>query len=505
MYFKNKIYYALGILSFCILLSSCKKLEDFGDTNVDPNGSTIVNTAALLTNVLANLGGQTSSLVPGLYAQYYAESTYPGTSLYADPNFSNAANYNGSLMDAQKIINYNTDPATKGIAASNGDNNNQIQIAKILKIYMFSYITDRYGDIPYSEALGGVTALSPKYDRQEDIYKSMFTELAEASAALNPAGAPIKGDIAYAGNIGKWKKLANSLRILFAIKLSERYPGPTEYAAVELNKAIADPGGYISTNADNFMLVYPGGNIKNPYFALGQTLDNAVSSTFTSILSGLSDTRLGEFSASPTGVAFGLSSAAPTNGARIFRAASLTSTPPYVGWRSENSPFFFVTASHVLLALAEAYERGWVAGKTTADAKVAYEAGITASFQQWGLTVPAGYLTGPADFNTGSGVAAIGSSATVPGSSATTSTKLERIWLQQYIAFYPDGTQAWNNWRRTEFPKLKPTVNATNSSKQIVRRYTYAPYEYNLNGAQLAIAIQRLGGNSQDAHVWFDL
>jgi hypothetical protein len=498
MYFKNKIFNALGILSICILLGSCQKLEDFGDTNVNPNGSTTVNTGALLTNILANLGGQTSSLVPGLYAQYYAESTYPGTSLYADPNFSSAATYRGSLMDAQKIINYNTDPATKDIAAANGDNGNQIQIAKILKVYMFSYITDRYGDIPYSEALGGVTVLSPKYDKQESIYKSMIADLTSASAALNTAGAAIKGDIVYSGDIAKWKKLANSLRMMFSLRLSEVYPGPTEYAAVEFNKAVVDAGtaGYISTNADNFKVIYPGGNIKNPYFALGQTLDNAVSSTFTSILSGLGDTRLSIFSASATGVPYGLSSAAPANGARIFVAS----------YRQENSPFYFVTASHVLLARAEAFERGWVAGKTTADAKAAYDAGITASFAQWSVTMPADYLTGAADFNSGSGVATIGSSVTVPGSSAATTTKLERIWLQQYIAYYPDGTQAWNNWRRTEFPRLKPTINATNSSKQIVRRYTYAPDEYNLNPTKLAEAITGLGaaGNSQDTHIWWD-
>ncbi|MEO6406554.1 MAG: SusD/RagB family nutrient-binding outer membrane lipoprotein [Ferruginibacter sp.] len=490
MYLKRKLYSALGILSIGILLGSCQKLEDFGDTNVNPNGSTTVNTGALLTSILANLGGQTSSLVPGLYAQYYAESTYPGTSLYADPNFSSAATYVGSLNDAQVIINANTD-SRKEASAANGDNTNQIQIAKILKAFQYSYITDRYGDIPYSEALGGVTVLQPKYDAQEDIYKSMIADLTTAATTIKTTGAgAIKGDIAYSGNMTKWVKLANSLRMLFSIKLTERYPGPTEYAAVEFNKAATAPGGYINTNADNFQLTYPGGNIKNPYFALGQTLDNAVSTTFSSILSGLGDTRIAVFSANGGGVAYGLSSAAPANGARIFAPA----------YRAENSPFYFVTAAHVLLALAEAQERGWTAG----DAKTSYEAGITASYAQWGLTVPAGYLTGAADFNAGAGVASIGSASTVPGSSAATNNHLERIWLQQYIAWFPDGTQAWTNWRRTEFPKLKPTVNATNSTKQIIRRYTYAPDEYSNNSSQLAIAITRMGGNSQDTHVWFD-
>jgi len=497
MYIKNKLRNYLGILSVGILMVSCNKLEDFGDLNVTPNGATTVNTGALLTNVLANLGGTTSSLVPGLYCQYYAESTYPGTSLYADPNFSSAALYSGILYDCQKIINYNSDPATAAIAAANGNNNNQIQIARILKVYLFSNLTDKYGDIPYSQALGGVTVLSPKYDDQESIYKSFLSELTDASTLLDLAGAPQKGDIAFSADIAKWKKLANSLRMLYSLRLSERYPGAAEYAAVEFNKAVTAAGGYISSNADNLQLTYPGGNLRNPYFALGQTLDNAVSSTFTNILTGLSDTRVNVFTTSSTGCPYGLASAANPNPSRIFVATL----------RAENAAFYFVTASQVLLALAEGMERGWVAGATTANAQIAYNAGITASFAQWGLAVPAGYLTsGTVDYSTGSGVASIGNAITVPGSSAATPTKLDRIALQQFIAYYPEGIQGWNNWRRTDMPKLKPTINATNSSKQIIRRYTYAPYEYNLNGAQLAIQIAKMGaaGNSQDTHVWWD-
>ena len=498
--YKNKIFNALGAVAFCAVLGSCQKVQDFGDTNVDPNVSTTVNTGALLTNVLANFGGITNAgitttLVPGLYSQYYAESTYPGTSLYADPNFSSAATYSGNLNDLQKIINTNSDPATAGVAAANGDNGNQIQVAKIMKAFHFSYLTDRYGDIPYSQALQGVNNLQPKYDDQESIYKSMISDLTTAATTLNAGGFALKGDIAYSGNIAKWKKLANSLRILFALRLSGRYPGASEYSAVELSKAYNDAGGYISTNADNFLVTYPGGNIKNPYFSLGQTLDNAVSSTFTSVLNGLTDTRVNVLSNSPTGVAYGLSSAAPANSARIF-------IPSY---RLETSPLYFVTASHVLLAVAEAMERGWIAGKTTADAKIAYDAGVTASFAQWGLTIPAGYLSGAADYNSGSGVASIGSPVTVPGSSAATTTKLQRIWLQQYIAFYPDGSQSWANFRRTDFPVLKPTVNATNSSKKIPVRYTYAPDEYSYNSAQLNIQIAKMGGNSQDTRVWWDV
>ena len=81
---------------------------------------------------------------------------------------------------------------------------------------------------------------------------------------------------------------------------------------------------------------------------------------------------------------------------------------------------------------------------------------------------------------------------------------MQRIQLQQFIAFYPDGIQGWSNWRRTEFPILKPTINANNTSKQIIRRYQYAPDEYSLNSAQLAKQIAAMGGDSQDTHVWWD-
>lgn len=83
---------------------------------------------------------------------------------------------------------------------------------------------------------------------------------------------------------------------------------------------------------------------------------------------------------------------------------------------------------------------------------------------------------------------------------------MTRIQLQQYIAFFPDGLQAWSNWRRTGVPDLEPTIFATNSSKQITRRYTYGTIEENRNPDQLKIAVARIPGglDSQDARVWWD-
>jgi hypothetical protein len=505
MLIKNKITKGVTILSACFLIVSCQKLKEFGDTNVNPNGSTTVNTGALLTNVEANLGGNNSGTAPGLYAQYFTEATYPGTGLYSTPNFSNAGLYSGILNDCQKIINFSSDPATAGVASANGNTVNQIAVAKILKSYIFWTMTDRWGDIPYTEALQGANALSPKYDPQLAIYQGIIADLTLAINSFSDDGGILKGDVIFPPPASDptpkipnahWKRVANSIRMLMALRLSERFPGATEYAAVEFAKAYNSTAGYINTNADNFVITYPGANIKNPYYGFNG-LDNGVSNTFTNILTGTGDTRVNAFTTDPAGIPYGLSSAASPNNARIMSAT----------FRAENAPLFFITAAQCLLAKAEAIELGWLTGLTTADAKVAYEAGITASFAQWGVTMPAGFLSSATvDYNLGSGVATIGSAVTVGGSSATTSTKLQRIYLQEFIAFYPDGTQGWSNWRRTDFPVLKPTVNAKNTSKQIVRRYQYAPYEYSLNSAQLAkqIAAMGTGGDSQDTHVWWD-
>ena len=87
---------------------------------------------------------------------------------------------------------------------------------------------------------------------------------------------------------------------------------------------------------------------------------------------------------------------------------------------------------------------------------------------------------------------------------AGTAGDRQKIQLQQYIAFYPDGLQGWANCRRTGVPALTPTPYATNSSKQIPRRYTYGANEYSVNVASVTEAASRIGGDSPDVRIWWD-
>jgi hypothetical protein len=467
------------IASASLLVSSCKK---FDDTNVNPNGTSTPSTAALLTNVESGLGGFATQTQGGLYAQYFSETQYTDVSLYALPKGDFDGTYSGSLYDLQNIILYNTDPEKVPLAAKFGSANNQIAIARILKAYIYWTLTDRWGDIPYFDALKGKEELTPKFDTQESIYKDLVKELTEAADQFDAGAKPV-GDFLFAGDAASWKRVANSLRMLITLRTSKVYPNPGDWAATEFAKAYADADGYIDDNSKNLTLKYPGtAAFRNPWYNLynGRS-DYAESQVITNLTSSTGDARQSAFGTSTVGFPYGLTrdAAVAFGNANTNYAKVMSST--FQGAAAAVTP---IAASHVLLAIAEASQRGWITANTTA----VYEAGITASWNQWS--------------------AATGNLPTYLASSAVSlaaGTPLQKIQLQQYIAYYPDGLQGWSNWRRTNVPALTPTPNATNSSKQIPRRYTYGSLSYSVNTDNTNEAVGRLtGGDTPDARVWWD-
>lgn len=474
-----KIY---SLILVALLFSTCS-LSDFGTLNDNPNATTVPVTAALLTNVLAGISGFNANAGTGSFPQYFSETQYPGISLYAVQQVDFTGNYTGGMFDLQNIIDNNTNPDTKEKVAVNGSNANQIAVAKILLTYSFIFQTDRWGDVPYSNALTGET--KPTYDTQADIYKGFFTTLKSAIGQFD-GGKAVVGDILFKGDNAKWKKFANSLRLILAMRLSKVDPaqGKAEFSA-----AFSDPAGYLSSEADDVKIVYPGATYKNPWFNLYDgRQDWSISDVMVNALKNLNDPRLSQFGTPNSkgevkGVPFGVTrdqAIAYTN-ANADWAYVLAPT-----WRAATAPVIMVSSAQVLLTIAEAIQRGWVAG----DINQFYTNGIKASFNRWGLTSTSAqntYLSGPQ-------VALDGSSA-----------DLTKINTQKWIAIYPDGTTGWTEWRRTGTPALTPASAAVSSTKQIPRRFIYPSTEYNLNKDNLNTAIGRLsGGDSQDSRVWWD-
>ena len=459
-------------------------MKDFGDTNVNPNGTTSPILAALLTNVEAGIGGYATQTRGALYGQYLSETQYTDVSLYSLPQVDFQGEYSGSLFDLQNIINTNS-------------STNMTAVARILKAYIFWTLTDRWGDIPYTEALTGKS--TPKYDTQETVYKGIIAELTAAVAQFNTTS-NISGDIIFGGDVSKWKKTANSLRMLMALRLSKKYPTATDYAATQFKAALNEPSGYISTNADNMKINYPGGSFKDPWYNVYDgRKDYGESATMTGLMGSLSDGRQDAFGGatedqnpnnpnwnvtSNVGVPYGWTrakvdpwTAANPTWARVLRG----------DLRQQNSSLVMVSAAEVSLARSEAADRGW----TNEDAAALLQSGVNSSFVQWGVAPPA------ASYFTQTGVA-----FTAP---VGTGGNLKQIATQRYIATYPDGLQGWSEWRRTGFPVLTPAPDAVNSSKLIPRRYTYGQGEYATNAENVkAKASSMPGGDTQDSKVWWD-
>ncbi len=473
MYHKKlKLFTVAASLAVLAIGSSCNKIEDFGTTNANPNAVTNPVPYALLTNVEWQLGGFASNARAAVTVQYYSEAEYPSFGQYAVPRVDFSGTYTSVLMDCQTVLNTSSSTAAEQATA------------RILKAYIFWTITDRYGPIPYAQALKAVT---PKYSKQEDIYPDLIKELTEAVAQM-PSSGKQRGDIMY-NDLSQWRRLANSLRMLMAIRLSKIYPGANEYAATQFNLALNDAAGSISSNADNFKVVYPGGGQDNAYsnpfyYTHLQNRDYGLSVPMFNMLSSVGDTRVSAFGSSSLAVPYGYNEGlintwrqANPGWARIFSDNN----------RLIGSPVYVVTAAQVLIARAEAADRGW----TSENATAVYNAGITAAFEQWGLSVPAGYLN----------------NANVALTAPTgTGANLKNVATQYYFATFPDGTQGWSNWRRTGFPVLTPSPYPISTAHTTIpRRFTYGDTEYSTNLAGVSEAIGWIsGGDVQESRVWWD-
>ena len=135
-------------------------------------------------------------------------------------------------------------------------------VMRIYRAYLMSIITDMYGDAPCSEAgLGYLESkFNPRYDTQEEIYNWMFTELTEASKNLESGADRVTGDVIYNGTIASWKKLANSLRLRFAMRISDVKP---EVAKTQFEAALAD--GVFTSHNDDALIKY-----RDVAFSFGQ-------------------------------------------------------------------------------------------------------------------------------------------------------------------------------------------------------------------------------------------
>jgi hypothetical protein len=456
------------LITAAVALGSCNKFKE--DINKNTNLPSEANAAQLLANAMLSLPGLSASPQAEFLAQFLAETQYVAASQYPEATTSFYGWYQGPLMNIETVLTSTelTLPPTP----------NQIAVAKILKAYYFWNITDRWGDVPYSEALKGALDFTPKYDTQESIYDALFLLLDEANTAI--AGGTIPSDPIYAGDMTKWKKLGNTIHMLMALRLSEKNLG--DKAKNEFVKAMN--AGIMTANTDNFVFKHLT-DANNQGYWYGQVVNQnrewwALTETLVNYMDPIADPRLAVYGKKNNaniykGLEFGTTTGIPnTTGVSLLGPAIY----------AQNASVYLVTYAQALFAKAEAAKRGWIPG-TDVEAKINYDLAIDQSFRQWtgGTTGLAAYmLTLPVAYNP--------------------ATALRQIGMQRYVHLFMHGYEAWAEWRRTGFPDNLVTP----LGRAVPNRLGYPDNEAfnNATNYQEAITQQFGGSNSQTGKVWWD-
>ncbi|CAN5767707.1 SusD/RagB family nutrient-binding outer membrane lipoprotein [soil metagenome] len=448
------------------------------DINRNPNGPTEVSAEFLfpqgaVASVATARGANFDMTFTSLFAQHLAKIQYTEEDRYDIRPESNdgwwQAFYAVALQDLHQ--------AAKD--AGQRQRPNLLAPALTMRSWTFGAMTDVWGDIPYSEANQGMEAgatITPKYDRQPDIYNGILAELKSASDMIVPGAASYgSADPIYAGDAAKWKKFANSLRLRYAMRMSKADPAK---AQAEVQAALQ--AGVFTSNADNARLVWPGDAINDhPIFQNFKTRDDhRVSRTMVNMLQSLNDPRLAVYArpAENTGQFLGVPNGLTSPDANALGLANTSRIGVF--YSSRNSASMLMDYAEVLFIQAEAAARGWISG----NAADLYRQAITASLQANGISAAAiaTYLAQPAVQYNG----------------------LASIHQQQWIAFYTQGIEAWSLWRRTGVPNLQPGPAAF--VNQVPRRLPYPSSEQTFNNANREAAIAAQGGAGYVNRVWWD-
>lgn len=419
-------------------------------------------------------------------------------------------NWNGYTWDyAYSNVMYNAyDIAQK----SKGKYDQFYALSLILKVEGMHRVADTYGPIIYSKF--GTNASTIEYDALDEVYNQMFAELdfavaeltkrVDAGEATTFATTDMSG---YNGDYKAWVKFANSLRLRLAMRVVKKNPA---LAKTQAEKAVAHKFGVFTTNADLFKVVSPVYN--NPIATIsGAWLDIRMSADMESIMGGYNDPRLAAYFDTSTqfpgeykGVRTGIEIAAKSDHQDFSGIGAVVRTKEIV----------LMTTAEIYFLRAEGALRGWNMGS---DAKTLYEAGITASFDQRGVSGAAGYI---AD-NTKTAKAYVDPKFPVNNSApvnnvtiawdgaATNEVKLQKIITQKWIANFPEGQEAWSDYRRTGYPKLFPVLKnysgGTITTEFGARRLNYPVSERAGNSGGVASGVSKLGGpDTGGSRLWWD-
>ena len=541
-----------GVLSF----TSCSD-EYMENMNTDPTKAAALDANAQLTTAQLQTYGDLGMIE--IYRNYLYGFTQQLMGCWNTTNFGGRHMLSDDEMDRVWTTFYtnsikNLTDAQYRTAQDQGKTNIHAALT-IYRVYLMSIITDIYGDVPCSEAgIGFLQGIfNPRYDTQEEIYHSFFKDLTAASQALDPAKDAITGDVIYGGNISKWKKLANSLRMRFAMRISNVNP---QKAQEEFEAAWQADGGIFDSAEDEALIKY-----MNIAFSFGQdaygdfrgnalskllfgndpannpsylcaTLFNQLYNTgdprtfmlsrcyYDGLMSATSpDNRVdltqemidkgiafqpclpGAFSWEPWPTGYDsdiLKELAETNPNVTISVARETEPKLANNFLRGDNPGVVMTFAETRFLLAEAALKKWNVDGQTAEAL--YEEGVRAAVD----FLVSRYKCDPVSEEE------MNVYLSANGMGHTKEQKMASIHTQAWILHFTNPAECWANQRRSGYPKLKSPAEYgfeqfMTGGKEIPVRLCYPVLESSYNKTGYEEALERMGGkDSWNTPVWWD-
>ena len=550
-------YITIITMACALFFASCSD-EYMENMNTDPSKAATIDPNAQLTTAQLQTYGDLSMME--IYRNYHYAFTQQLMGCW------NTTNYGGRhTLDNNEMSRIWTSFYTQSLkniidaqyrTAEDAEKANINSVLRIYRVYLMSIITDTYGDAPFSEAgLGFLEGkFNPKYDKQEDIYNAFFLELEDAVNKIDPTKDKVTGDLIYAGDVTKWQQLANSLRLRFAMRISN--VNPTK-AQTEFENALAANGGVITDASSDALIKYmtiafsfgqeaysdyrgnslsqllfgndPANNpsylcstffnqlynsgdprtfkISRCYYdglMSATSPDNRVDITQEMIEKGIAfsprDPGAYSWEPWPTGYDSDICKELAVNNPSVTVTMAREVEPKLANnFLKSDNPGVVMTSAEVKFLMAEATVKKWNVGSALAEDL--YKQGVRAAMDfltdNYGCTA-----TTDAEFD-----------AFIQDKGAfghTDNQKLEAINTQAWILHFTNPAECWANVRRSGYPKLKSPAEYgfgqyLTGGTEIPVRLCYPVLESSYNKENYHEAIERMGGTDNwHCLLWWD-
>ena len=515
--------------------SSCTgKFEEINSNPYQPGdlseddyalGSAMNNLAGCVVSPDVNTAQFTDCLLGGPLGGYFADSQSTWKATIS--NYNPTDDWTRVFLKSDRVLpvlfsNLNV----VEIVSQNTNNPLPLAIAQVIKVAAMHRVADAYGPIPYSQ-IGVDGSIKSPYDSEQQVYAKFFEELNASIKIMNEQSndcLTASADYIYSGDVKKWIRFANSLKLRLAMRIVNADPT----TARKMVEEALDPqyGGVIEQNADNAAWRYFAGSVTNPIYTATQYNhvlshnddkkecltggDTHAAADIICYMNGYNDPRREKYFVKSewdgyeyVGMRRGISIPDLNTVGHKYSGVNLKPT----------DPLYWMNAAEVAFLRAEA--KAIYGFNTGGEAKDFYEQGIRLSFEQWGVDGADQYMNKDTknsisytDPNKGlNSYADELTKLTVKwNEDATPEEKQERIIIQKWIANWQLGNEAWADYRRTGYPNLLPATDDGNKSGGVVdsergaRRIPYPASEYNDNIENIQFAVSTyLGGQDNMA------